>query len=344
MKKGLEKINKTEIMLPQAKCQKCGMSTQSKFYLTKDPNRCTYGKILYCKDCVRKIYEHYYKKYKNINLGVYYTCRKIDIPYIDVAFKGAMDTIKNPKSTIVGEENIIPAYFKGLAVSEQNGWGYTFDDSIGEDKIDGIISFDIYTKVKRNNRIVGSLDDTKYDIIEYETEALQMKWGDYDNADLGSLETEYLDWQDKLGGQIDDKTIDELIKQICYQTLEIKKDRENGDDCSKKVDTLIKLMNNSNLIEKQKKTEETVRTAGQRIEDIERTRPIKKVDSELSDVDNIERLLIGYIGTTARALGKENYYTKKFDELYKSYSIDIIENNKNKDIISLLDEVENNNG
>lgn len=171
-----------------------------------------------------------------------------------------------------------------------------------------------------------------------------MKWGNYDNADLGSLETEYLDWQDRLGGQIDDKTIDELIKQICYQTLEIKKDRENENDCGKKVDTLIKLMNNSNLLEKQKKTEETVRTAGQRIEDIEKIRPIKTIDPELNDVDNIEKLLIGYIGTTARALGKENYYTKKFDEIYKPYSIDIIENNKNTDTTSLLDKEDDYDG
>ena len=311
-------------------CIRCGSSTQSNFYMTKDKNRSYFSKIPYCKTCIKEIYDFYLKKYKEMNLAVYYTCRKIDVPYIHVAYTGAVETINNPKSKIQGEENIIQAYMKNFAFSEQNGWGNSFDESQGEDQIDGLLSYDVYTKVKKSKKIVGTSDDgDMYEVIEYDTEYLQSKWGIYSNEELAQLESEYLDWAEKLGfknGVIGEKSIDVIVKQICYQTLEINNDRVNGVDVNKKVDTLTKLMNNAGLIEKQKSNNEEQKSIGQRIEDIERFRPIKEVDPELTDVDNIRDLFVAFVGCMARSLNKSNDYTKEFEKRYAKYSIDIIEN------------------
>ena len=38
---------------------------------------------------------------------------------------------------------------KSMAFAEQNGWGSTFDDSVGEDQIDGLSSYADVVKVKR---------------------------------------------------------------------------------------------------------------------------------------------------------------------------------------------------
>ena len=38
------------------KCINCGCSNQSNFYVTKDKNRKYFGKIPYCKDCIKEIY------------------------------------------------------------------------------------------------------------------------------------------------------------------------------------------------------------------------------------------------------------------------------------------------
>ena len=311
-------------------CINCGTFNQQNFYQTKDKNRKYFGKIPYCKSCIKEIYSYYLKKYKEMNMAIYYMCRKIDIPYIHTAYTGAVENINNPNSRIQGEDSIVQAYMKNLAFSEQNGWGYTFDDSMGEDQIDGLVSYDVYTKVKKNKKIIGtSENDDMYDIIEYDTEYLQSKWGIYTNEELAQLESEYLDWAEKLGfknGSIVEKSIDVIVKQICYQTLEINNDRVNGNDVNKKVDTLTKLMSNAGLIEKQKSNNEGERSIGQRIEDIEKFRPIKEVDPELADVDNINDLFVAFVGCMARSLDKSNEYSRLFEEKYAKYSIDIIEN------------------
>lgn len=307
-------------------CINCGTSNQQNFYQTKDKNRKYFGKIPYCKSCIKEIYNNYLKKYKEMNLALYYMCRKIDIAYIHSAYTGAVENINNPKSKIQGEESIVQAYMKNLAFSDANGWGHTFDESIGEDQIEGLTSYDIYTKIKRNKKIVGTTNNDMYDIIEYDTEFLQNKWGVYTNEELSYLESEYLDWQDKLGGQIDEKSIDIIVKQICYQTLDINTDRANNVDVNKKLDTLTKLMNNGGLIEKQKFNVSNTRTLGQRIEDIERHRPIKTVDPELADVDEVKAMLDAFIGCMARTLNKSNGFTRRFEKKFAEYSIDIIEN------------------
>ena len=325
---------KPKAPLPDEKkitCINCGCSNQSNFYQTKDKNRRWFGKIPYCKDCTKAIYEYYLKKYKEMNMAIYYMCRKIDIPYIHSAYLGAVENINNPNAKIKGDNAIVQAYMKTLSFSEQNGWGCTFDESMGEDQIDGLVSYDVYTKVKKDKKIVGNNDDNSdmYEIIEYDTEYLQSKWGIYSNEELAQLESEYLDWAEKLGfknGIIGEKSIDVIVKQICYQTLEINNDRVNGTDVNKKVDTLTKLMNNAGLIEKQKSNSEVERRIGQSIEDIERFRPIKEVDPELADVDNIKPLFDAFVGCMARSLNKSNEYTKKFEEEYAKYGIDIIEN------------------
>jgi len=314
---GIDKIN----------CIKCGTSNQSKFYQSKDKFHQYFGKMVYCKDCTKEIYLYYLQRHKNMNLAIYYMCRKIDIPYIHTNYQGAIANLNNPDAKIQGEDAIVQSYMKGLGFSEQNGWGNCFDDSIGENEIEGLASFDDITKIKRKPKSNTEIDTNKYDIIEYDTDELQQKWGMFDNEDLAYLENEYLDWEDKLNG-INEKSIDIMVKQVCLQCNEIKKDREQGISVEKKVKTLQDLLNNSGLIEKQNSVGSVKTTAGQRIEDIEKMRPIKQVDPDFADVDDMNKLLIGFVGSTSKALGKTNYYTEKFDELYKDYTIDLIEDIK----------------
>lgn len=321
-----EEIKKNKEPSYKVYCMTCGATNQRDFYSARDEYRQFYKKIPYCKACIRDIFLYYMKKYRDNNLALYYTCRKIDVPYNHTAYMSALKEVNNNKSTIQGEENIISAYMKLMALSEANGWGICFDDSNGENLIQGLETFDIYTKVKKSRRIIGEENDDMYDILEYDTSYLQNKWGDFVPEDLSYLESEYLDWAEKLGGSIDEKSIDVIVKQICYQTLEINKDRSMDKDVNKLLTGLTALMNNAGLIEKQKNSVSASLGVGQRIEDIEKRRPIREVDSELVDVDNLEELKIDYIGTTARALGKENWYTKKFDEINHRYSVDIIEN------------------
>ena len=316
----IDKIEKKDLV-----CINCGENKQTKFYNSKDKFKKYFNKLPYCKDCVKKIYEDYLLKYKNnVNLAIYFMCRKIDVPYIHSNYEGAINNINNPDATVKGEDAIISAYFKGFGFAEKNGWGSSFDASQGENQIEGLSSYDVLTKVKKtkiNNK--DNKDNKEYDIIEYDTEVLKQKWGNYTNEDLSYLESEYIDWEDKLNGVID-KSTDIMIKEVCLQCNEIRKDRETATNVDKKIKTLQDLLKTSGLIDKQD-TSFSDKSVGMIISDIEYKRPIKKSDIDFTDVDNFTDIIYGFTGAMLRTLGIENEYTEKFDEIYGKYSIDIID-------------------
>ena len=307
-------------------CCNCGCKNQSNFYTTKDRLRAYFQKLPYCKDCVKAIYADYLSRYKgNMNLAIYHTCRKLDIPYIHANYEGTLNALKNPNTTIKGDDAMIQAYMKGLAFSDQNGWGYTFDESMGENYIEGLSTFDDIVKVKRKvNPASEEEDEANYDYIDYEADDLVRKWGNYDNEDLAYLENEYLDWADKVGDYINEKSTEIMIKQVCYQCLEIHHDRQHNVNVDKKITTLTKLMSESGLLEKQQNKGMNNLKIGMCIQDIENSRPIKPVDPVLEDVDKFKKVVYAFLGALCRTLGKEGFYTHKFDELFSKHSIDLI--------------------
>ena len=59
----------------------------------------TVGKVPYCKDCIKKIFDLYYDGGKNsIEGAVYYTCQKLDIPFIVELYEATMDIYRNEKN------------------------------------------------------------------------------------------------------------------------------------------------------------------------------------------------------------------------------------------------------
>lgn len=59
----------------------------------------TIGKVPYCKDCIKKIFDLYYDGGKNsIEGAVYYTCQKLDIPFIVELYEATMDIYRNEKN------------------------------------------------------------------------------------------------------------------------------------------------------------------------------------------------------------------------------------------------------
>lgn len=130
------KISKKEevVEAPKIVCIGCGNANQSNFYMARDEFRSYFRKVPYCKDCINKIFQNYLRlKGGNYNLALYYTCRKIDLPYIHSAYTGAVENVNNPKSNIKGMENVMSAYMKNMSFADKNGWGATFDESVGED-------------------------------------------------------------------------------------------------------------------------------------------------------------------------------------------------------------------
>ena len=55
---------KTANTFVRMECASCGTTNQNAFYMSKDSWHKHYGKICYCKECVKAIYSDYLEKYK----------------------------------------------------------------------------------------------------------------------------------------------------------------------------------------------------------------------------------------------------------------------------------------
>lgn len=82
------------------------------------------GKIPICKSCIDKIYVDYYTRSQNIKWAIYKMCEKLDLPFINSIYEGAMQEKGNEWQKIFG------AYIKTYnSFSSINGWEYNFDSS-----------------------------------------------------------------------------------------------------------------------------------------------------------------------------------------------------------------------
>lgn len=324
-KNGTQEKNNIVVETPRLYCLRCGEHNIDKFYKVKDPARKFLSRVCYCKKCVKEIYDGYRRKYRNnIYLALYYMCRKVDLPYIHIAAQTTIENIDNPNSKIQGEEAVVSAYMKNIAFSDNNGWGSTFDESEGIQFIPDIDAYDEVIRIRKKKREDNKkINSDKYEYISYDAEELIDKWGQYDSNDLAYLESEYLDWEDKLNG-INEKSMEIMVIEVCRQCLDIRKDREGGINVDKKVKTLQDLLKSSGLIEAQTRISEQ-KSVGMKIDDIEFHRPIVEADPDLDDVDKYLPRTIGYIASLSNVWQKKNIYTEKYEEYYGKYSIDIID-------------------
>jgi hypothetical protein len=73
------------------KCTSCGreLRLDTNFYQSASPLYKVTGRLSVCIDCVVDIYEEYLQIYKDEKKAVYYTCRKLDVPYRESDFGAA---------------------------------------------------------------------------------------------------------------------------------------------------------------------------------------------------------------------------------------------------------------
>lgn len=325
-------------------CLNCGCKDQGEFYQSHNPFNKYLSYIPYCKKCIKgPMWDYFLKRYKNNEqLALHGLVRSLNLPYIHSIYLASVKNINNPNAKIkkeqIDEESetnkntksnnnvLISAYLKNYnSFYSQNGYGDTYLDSEGINEIQGLSSYEENIKLKRQvrNENLDNVDTEKYEILEYDADELVFKWGAFEDDKLIRLEREYLDWADKLGDYIYDKSTDLIVKQVCQQTVEIEEKRLRGEKVKDDVNTLQALLNSSGLIEKTRdKSAENIKI-GMAIKDIENKRPLKDAPPSLRDRDKYADLIDTFAGAISRTMGKENYFTKRFDKLYKDYSINL---------------------
>lgn len=98
---------------------------ESKFYVAKGENIYSkIGKILVCKDCCARLFQDYYLKYNDEKLATYYTCRKLDIAFVNGIYESAYEESGKTWNKIFG------LYMKTYSsLGNVNGVASCFDNS-----------------------------------------------------------------------------------------------------------------------------------------------------------------------------------------------------------------------
>jgi hypothetical protein len=143
-------------------------------------------------------------------------------------------------------------------------------------------------------------------------------------CDIQYLEIEYNDWVSRY--ECDSKGMEELIKQICFQLLDIKKGREANNKVDAQLKTLQDLLGSANLKPVQETganaTEQS--TFGMLIKKWENDKPIPEPEDEFKDVDGIKKYInIWFLGHLCKMLGIENAYAKQYEEEVAKYTVSL---------------------
>lgn len=322
-------VRPDETQPPKITCLCCGKSNQLNFYESANPFNKYFGKIPYCKDCIKGVmWDYYCKKYHdNYQMALHSLLRSLDLPYIHSIYLTAVKMMENENTTFDASKSssIISSYLAFYGSKRaKSGYGCFYSDSEGLNEIQGVAVYEDTIKIKRKRKQedINDRDTEKYEYLDYDADELVEKWGEFEDDKLIKLELEWLDWCDKLGDYMNDKSVELVVRQVCHQTVEIQEKRERGEKVKDEITALQALLSGSGLIEKtREKNAETVKI-GQTIKEIENSHPIDAPREELIDVDGYNKLLDTFIGAMSRTLGKENVFTEKFNEYYKKYSVD----------------------
>ena len=322
--------------LPPQVCCVCGTENRSDFYVSYNRFNRNTGLLPYCKKCLNtEMWGYFLDIYKgNEQLALHGILRKLDVPYIHSVYVTASKAIEEsnkltqqlPKEEQEEQEKKLSPLFSRYmrlynSMHDTNKYGNSYLDSEGLERINGLKSFEDIVKVKYSRNIDNNSQD--YEVIEYDIDYLIQKFGAYPPEDLAFLEEQYLQWKDKLGKFIYEKSTEMNVILLCIEYLKIRRKSEAGESTKDEIATVQKLMAASSLIEKQTMNSKKDVVLGMEIDAIERKRPIRPVRTDLDDVDGYKQQIQCFAGAMSRALGKENQFTEEFDKVMGEYSLDI---------------------
>jgi len=133
-------------------CTACGkLQTSKNFYNTPSVLFKHDGLVCICKDCVGLLFDSYMRKHDSYKKSMYYTCRKLDIPFSMSCYNGGESHAQK------ADWAIWQGYMKQLnSFRDNNGYGMCFDDS--DDLVD---DNEICDSLLADSEIDASMKDFK---------------------------------------------------------------------------------------------------------------------------------------------------------------------------------------
>ena len=274
----------------------------------------TIGKIPYCKDCIKKIFDLYYDGGKNsIEGAVYYTCQKLDIPFIVELYEATMDIYRNEKNKadiLNIHKTFIYKYIANLNTNS-NKYKEKLDFSYSDSTLSNLTA-----KIEARELEKKDLDKFKLD------------WGvQEENDDYALLEYDFYELTD---GKTLIKSQEMLYRDLCLARLSKRKAEQSKDGDVQKIQKqildLMKTLRIDNFSE-QKELSVIERMLETRI-------AIQEKEKPASYYDDIRK------NANADYLGKGKYF---YDHIYRSIKNQFVKNKqyniipKDKDTMSDAD-------
>jgi hypothetical protein len=227
------------------------------------------------------------------------TLRFLDLPFIESTYNSALSSVQAE----VNEKNRSTAWQQYITMVQSlpNWRGMKWKDSEFDEFSDNNGGMTDRTPRKETYKIFGS---------------------GFTNEDYLYLQDQYDDWRSRT--QVDSKSQETYIVQICFKQLEIWKAQKSCKDTDKLVKSLNDLMNGANLQPRQNVSNAATDslTFGQLIEKWEQERPIPEPAPEFQDCDNIGKYLrVFFSGWLAKAIGLKNAYSQECEEYIKQYAV-----------------------
>lgn len=290
-------------------CFDCGKEyVETNFYKSNSTFFGNIGKIPYCKQCIAKLYQHYYDKYVNEGCltpeenAVKRLCMAFDIYYSADAYNAAMNDVKRRNINI----SPIGAYMKMIQLSQHKDKSYdnTVSDEGKED-------------------FVANITTITTDSIEVSEDVINFFGSGFPNEDYKFLKREYDDWTAR--HECKTKAQEEVFKDICFNRLQNLKALRNGEDTKDITASFQKMLDSGKLQPKQNSGDATAdnQTFGTLIDKWENERPLPDIDEELRDVDKIGLYIDTFFkGHTCKMLGEKNAYSNLYSSMMEKFTVD----------------------
>lgn len=301
-------------------CRRCQKTLPlDKFYEATNPMLDTNGKMSICRSCCGEIFDDYNSIHNNLEVSLRLTCEALDVCFNNEALKQTKSHIEKLISQGKSADSPFGYYKSKLSSTGGNNAGlkeFRYKDS------------DIVKEEVREAMMMNcEYNSDEYDSIE--VEYLKNKWGSLPLSDLQWLEEKYNEWD--TGYEIQGKSRELIVEQICFEELFIFKARQTGEDVTKRIKTIRDLMNDGNFSPKKETVSETAefQTLAEFIKKVEQSKPFIK--DKYDDVDKMNVMWKSLAGAINRTQGKPDQYTQIFEQEYAPYTMDLSNVDSNGD-------------
>jgi hypothetical protein len=271
-KKVLVKKNKSNENELMVYCRKCMKTKPSKEFYSKVDSLDSNGFMSICKECCGNIYENNFAVERSFEKALLRTCKSLNLAWVP----NAVDATKNhmDKKRAGGQEDFtVFGIYKSKLMTLANLAG------------DNALTFEEYPT--QESLVVNTPEQDESSTYQ----ELQDFWGKRPYEEVQFLQKEF----NALGGADafkDDRPKAILLREICFQMLDIEKSR-NEAGVEKKVKALAELMGNSAIRPDQKKVADGNKSSeafGVWVADIEKYKPSEwwKQQDIYKDVNNIK--------------------------------------------------------